>query len=227
MSFRPLLSGPAFEVSAYARDDDSCQVAAHLDGLGARDRKRVAALLKRMADQGPPRNHEQCRKVAGEAFWELKAYQQRIFWCYDPTRRDDELSMLRGFAKKSARTPKKELVAGRQAYRAAQQDLSLIQGSKERMIDNWIRQYEGDPEFEFDLLAIDIGERIVERMEQLSMTRTELAGKIGVSKARISQILSGNDNLTLKEPCGGCQWAGEPDRASFEEQGDRQVILTF
>ena len=66
------------------------------------------------------------------------------------------------------------------------------------MIDDWIRQYEGDPEFEFDLLAIDIGERMVERMEQLSMTRTELAGKIGVSKARISQILSGNDNLTLK-----------------------------
>lgn len=66
------------------------------------------------------------------------------------------------------------------------------------MIENWILQYEGDPEFEFDLLAIDIGERMVERMEQLSMTRTELAGKIGVSKARISQILSGNDNLTLK-----------------------------
>ena len=30
------------------------------------------------------------------------------------------------------------------------------------------------------------------------MTRTELAAKIGVSKARISQILGGHDNLTLK-----------------------------
>ena len=130
MPFRPVLSGPAFGVSAYARDDDSCQVAAHLDGLGARDRKRVAALLKRMADQGPPRNHEQCRKVAGEGFWELKAYQQRIFWCYDPMKRR-RIILLRGFAKKSAQTPKKELVAGRQAYRAAQQELSLIQGSKE------------------------------------------------------------------------------------------------
>ena len=39
---------------------------------------------------------------------------------------------------------------------------------------------------------------MVERMEQLSLTRTDLAGKIGVSKARISQILSGDDNLTLK-----------------------------
>ena len=66
------------------------------------------------------------------------------------------------------------------------------------MIKEWRRQFDGDPDFEFDLLAIDIGERIVERMELLKMTRTELAAKIGVSKARISQILSGHDNLTLK-----------------------------
>ena len=66
------------------------------------------------------------------------------------------------------------------------------------MIENWARQYEGDPEFEFDLLAIDVGERIVERMEDLGMTRTELAAAVGVSKARISQILGGHDNLTLK-----------------------------
>ena len=66
------------------------------------------------------------------------------------------------------------------------------------MIENWVRQYEGDPEFEFDLLAIEVGERIVERMEDLGMTRTELAAAVGVSKARVSQILGGHDNLTLK-----------------------------
>ena len=66
------------------------------------------------------------------------------------------------------------------------------------MIKKWSRQYRGDPEFEFDLLAIDVGERIVERMEELGMTRTRLAAAVGVSKARISQILSGRDNLTLK-----------------------------
>ena len=66
------------------------------------------------------------------------------------------------------------------------------------MIENWVRQYKGDPEFEFDLLAIKVGERIVERLDELGMTRTELAAAIGVSKARISQILSGQDNLTLK-----------------------------
>ena len=66
------------------------------------------------------------------------------------------------------------------------------------MIENWSRQYQGDPEYEFDLLAIEVGERIVERMEDLGMTRTKLAAAVGVSKARISQILSGYDNLTLK-----------------------------
>ena len=68
----------------------------------------------------------------------------------------------------------------------------------ETVIEEWSRQYRGDPEFEFDLLAIEIGERIVERMEDLGMTRTKLAAAVGVSKARISQILSGYDNLTLK-----------------------------
>lgn len=66
------------------------------------------------------------------------------------------------------------------------------------MIDEWVREYEGDPEFEFDRLAIEIGERIVERMEALGMSRAKLAEAVGVSKARISQLLSGNGNLTLK-----------------------------
>lgn len=64
--------------------------------------------------------------------------------------------------------------------------------------EDWVRRYEGDPEFEFDRLTIEVGERIVERMEALGMTRTKLAEAVGVSKARISQVLSGHDNLTLK-----------------------------
>lgn len=136
MPLRPVLAGTAFEVCAYARNEDSCQVVAHLDGLGDRDRKRVAALLKRMADQGPPHNYEQCRKVAGEGFWELKAYQQRVFWCYDPRKRR-RIILLRGFVKKSVQTPKKELAAGRQAYREAQQEPTSFEGEEnDRELDS-------------------------------------------------------------------------------------------
>ena len=65
-------------------------------------------------------------------------------------------------------------------------------------LPGWIGTYEGDPDYEFDVLAIDIGERIVERMDELGLTQAGLARKMGVSRARISQILRGHDNLTLK-----------------------------
>ena len=63
---------------------------------------------------------------------------------------------------------------------------------------DWIGTFEGDPDFEFDRIAIDIGEQIVARMEERGMTQADLARAMGVSRARVNQILRGNDNLTLK-----------------------------
>ena len=73
-------------------------------------------LCSRSGDRGPPRNQEKCRKLKGESFWEFKAGQQRIFWCYDPvgTRR---IILLHGFTKKTKKTPSQALDAGREAYR--------------------------------------------------------------------------------------------------------------
>ena len=62
----------------------------------------------------------------------------------------------------------------------------------------WIGTYDGDPDYEFDGVAIDVGEQIVARMEERGMTQADLARAMGVSRARVSQILRGNDNLTLK-----------------------------
>ena len=63
---------------------------------------------------------------------------------------------------------------------------------------DWIGTFEGDPDFEFDRVAIDVGEQIVARMEERGMTQADLARAMGLSRARVSQILRGNDNLTLK-----------------------------
>ena len=65
-------------------------------------------------------------------------------------------------------------------------------------LQDWISEFEGDPDFEFDRVAIDVGEQIVARMEERGMTQADLARAMGVSRARVSQILRGNDNLTLK-----------------------------
>ena len=124
MPLKPFIDGPAFKVLAYERSNASCQVAAYLVGLNERDRKRVAALLDHSATSGPPRNKEKCRRVAGEGFWEFKAHQQRLFWCYGPRK---QIVLLHGFTKKSNQTPKRELAAARQAFGEVQQELSALE----------------------------------------------------------------------------------------------------
>ena len=126
---RQLYDGAAYQVLAYARSYAACQVTSYLNRLEDRDRKRITALLKRTAQHGPPRNDQKCHKVAGEGFWELKAYQQRIFWCYDPAG-GKRIILLHGFTKKAPRTPVRELEAGRQAYREIHEALSRKRGRK-------------------------------------------------------------------------------------------------
>ncbi len=65
-------------------------------------------------------------------------------------------------------------------------------------LQDWIDEFEGDPDYEFARVAIEVGEQIVARMEERGMTQADLAREMGVSRARVSQILRGNDNLTLK-----------------------------
>ena len=65
-------------------------------------------------------------------------------------------------------------------------------------LQDWIDEFQGDPDYEFSKVAIDIGEQIVARMEERGMTQADVAREMGVSRARVSQILRGKDNLTLK-----------------------------
>ena len=62
----------------------------------------------------------------------------------------------------------------------------------------WMGTYDGDPDYEFAGVAIDVGEQIVARMEERGMTYEDVAREMGVQPARVRQILRGNDNLTLK-----------------------------
>ena len=64
--------------------------------------------------------------------------------------------------------------------------------------NHWFETYKDDPEFLFELATTAVGEAIVESMERLGVTRSELAKRLGVSRPRVTQILAGDDNLTLK-----------------------------
>ena len=62
----------------------------------------------------------------------------------------------------------------------------------------WITSTEATPDFQFDYLMVAVGEAIAARMAEMELTGAALADRLGVSRARVSQILSGADNLTLK-----------------------------
>lgn len=55
-----------------------------------------------------------------------------------------------------------------------------------------------DPEFELELLMLAVGDITSRRMHDLSMTRAELARRLEVTPPRVTQLLRGDENLTLR-----------------------------
>ena len=66
----------------------------------------------------------------------------------------------------------------------------------------WFEEYKDDPDYQFELMSITVGEGIVEALLRLGITRSELAKRLHVSRPRISQILAGDENLTLRTLVG-------------------------
>jgi DNA-binding Xre family transcriptional regulator len=60
-------------------------------------------------------------------------------------------------------------------------------------------KYQDDPRFVAEGLLIDIDEKIVHLMQEKEITRTRFAGLLGVSRAHVTKLLNGNENLTIKQ----------------------------
>ena len=68
--------------------------------------------------------------------------------------------------------------------------------------DTFIRQYvekfKDDPEFVTEQLMLEIGGSIVRCMKTREMSRSDLAKKLKVSRAYVTQLLNGKPNLTIR-----------------------------
>jgi transcriptional regulator with XRE-family HTH domain len=62
----------------------------------------------------------------------------------------------------------------------------------------YLARYRQDAEYLVERLLLDINEQIVERMQSRGLRRSELAGRMGVSRAFVTQLLRGNPNITLR-----------------------------
>lgn len=68
----------------------------------------------------------------------------------------------------------------------------------EKWFKDKLEAFSGDAEFYAEELILDLTEQIVSIMKELNVNRTELARRLGVSKAFITKFLNGNTNITLK-----------------------------
>lgn len=68
--------------------------------------------------------------------------------------------------------------------------------------ENWFKDkledFRDDADFYAEQLILDLTEQVVSIMKELGMNRTELADRLGVSKAFVTKLLRGNTNITLK-----------------------------
>lgn len=68
--------------------------------------------------------------------------------------------------------------------------------------DNWFaerfKEYEGDPEFKAGVLRLAFYEDMLRIMEEKGINRTELAKRLGCTKAYITKLLSDTTNVTIQ-----------------------------
>jgi transcriptional regulator with XRE-family HTH domain len=68
----------------------------------------------------------------------------------------------------------------------------------ERWVQEELKTAKQSFEFRLETLMIELGESIALLMKKHCLTRTELAHRLGVSKAYVTKILNGKPNLTLE-----------------------------
>ena len=65
-------------------------------------------------------------------------------------------------------------------------------------LDKYFAEYEYDPDFLAEGMALAIVEDALSIMESKGLSRSDLANRMGVSRAHISQLFNAHPNLTLR-----------------------------
>ena len=60
-----------------------------------------------------------------------------------------------------------------------------------------LAEFQKEPEFHVEGVLIRLGDEICLRMDELGMSRADLARKLGVSRAAVTRMLNGSPNMTL------------------------------
>jgi len=73
----------------------------------------------------------------------------------------------------------------------------MVEHNGERVLEQWVREYENDPEFIAEGLAADVIDETLGILNERALTQSWLAQQMGVSRAHISNLFNAPPNLTL------------------------------
>jgi len=68
----------------------------------------------------------------------------------------------------------------------------------ETSLESAVHEYHDDPEYILEGLLYDLTEQIVQAMQRQRVSRADLAERLGVSRAYVTQLLRGKPNTTLR-----------------------------
>jgi transcriptional regulator with XRE-family HTH domain len=90
--------------------------------------------------------------------------------------------------------------------------------------DNITDDLENDPEYKAEAISIDLAIKISEKMNEKKISQSELAKKLKVSKAYISQVLQGKNNMTLLTICKIGAALGLDPKVLFEDMKKEGIV---
>jgi antitoxin component HigA of HigAB toxin-antitoxin module len=74
----------------------------------------------------------------------------------------------------------------------------MIEEGTSGWLDALVEELEGDPDYIASEMAIGLMEEACRLMEAQGVSRAELAQRMGVNRARVTQLLNAAPNLTLR-----------------------------
>ena len=183
----------------FVRRGGRCEAREFIESLPPRDRSRVVALLRRCVElsDGPFGLHDERKfKRLEQHVFELRSQQVRLLLFPDGPGR---VVITHGFMKRTDRTPQARNHARvGHAGSVPERDPKVSEMGSFNWLQEEFDRLEGDPQFEFEKALLNVTEQMARRMKELGLRRTDLAERLGVSKAYITKFFDGQQNLTLK-----------------------------
>lgn len=89
--------------------------------------------------------------------------------------------------------------------------------SLEQEVTKQLEKYRTDPEYQAEILILRVTEEIARLMASKNVNKAELARRLDVSKARVTHLLNGSPNLTIRTIASVATALGAETSVSFRD----------